>query len=140
MRTARLAQGPTAAQLEQWDRVIAISKERSAKPLYERWNEKVDRSGDCWIWVGARTIASGYGVLGGKDIGTVLAHRFSYEHHIGKIPEGLFVCHRCDNPPCVNPAHLFVGTHADNMRDMVAKGRSRRPAVPVPLSALEREG
>lgn len=66
--------------------------------------------------------ATGYGRVGrGK---TTLAHRVAWEQEVGPIPEGKFVRHHCDNPRCVNPKHLFVGTHLDNMRDKVSKGRS----------------
>lgn len=82
----------------------------------------VDRSGDCWLWLGATQSASG-GFRYGK-FKSQLAHRYSWALTNGPIPTGLFVCHHCDVPLCVRPEHLFVGTQADNMRDMAAKGRS----------------
>jgi len=81
----------------------------------------------CWEWARSRA-PNGYGRL---KIGTrtVYAHRAAWTLHFGPIPPGLFVCHRCDNPPCVRPDHLFLGTSADNVRDSIEKGRwgHRRP-------------
>lgn len=99
---------------------------KESEPAATRIDHYIDRSGGegaCWPWTGYTQ--NGYGVLkyGRRGSSPVRAHRVAYELAHGLIPEGLFVCHHCDNPPCCNPAHLFVGTAADNAQDMVAKGR-----------------
>lgn len=75
---------------------------------------------ECWVWSGFKR-PTGYGTNYGMS--EPRAHRMSWALHNGPIPEGLCVCHRCDNPPCCNPAHLFLGTVGDNMRDRTQKGR-----------------
>lgn len=95
------------------------------KPLLERFNAKVVRGPDCWLWAGCKH-KFGYGKLLGPSKRVDFAHRISWMLFRGPINDGLYVLHKCDNPPCVNPDHLFLGTHDDNSKDMVAKGRSGR--------------
>lgn len=93
----------------------------------QSFEARTDRNGDggCWLWTGSK-IQGGYGKLWvyGKYM---LAHRYSWQLHNGPIPDELCVLHRCDNPSCVNPDHLFLGTQADNLADMRAKGRDNQP-------------
>jgi hypothetical protein len=88
----------------------------------ERLFRKVDKTDYCWNWVGNKN-SKGYGYLTYCKK-TYRTHRLSWEIHHGPIPGDLFVLHKCDNPSCVNPDHLFLGTHRDNMDDMVRKGRT----------------
>lgn len=85
---------------------------------------KADRTSGCWIWTALKN-AKGYGVVN-YQYKTQLAHRLAWTLTHGPIPHGLYACHKCDTPACINPDHLFLGTQFDNMRDMAAKGRSRR--------------
>jgi hypothetical protein len=99
-----------------------IARIRRPKPTPDElfWS-KVDRSGDCWIWTGTR-MHQGYGVVI-RNYKRLYAHRVAFEIAYGPIPDGMDILHRCDNPPCVRPEHLDIGTHTDNMRDASRKGR-----------------
>lgn len=101
------------------------------RPLADRFWEKVDKGAAdaCWDWIGARAAVrylGGYGIImvvkGQSPVG---AHRVSWELHNGPIPPGMLVCHKCDNPSCTNPKHLFLGTVQDNSIDCARKGRVR---------------
>lgn len=92
--------------------------------VYDRFERYVVRQDGCWSWSGARD-ADGYGIVSMQKHRVARAPRVSWEIHKGPIPSGIFVLHRCDNPPCTNPLHLFLGTPKDNMQDAVRKGRNR---------------
>lgn len=100
------------------------------KTLEERFWSYVDRRGpdECWPWKGYCAKSGGHGRFLEVRRQTT-AHRVSWEIHRGIIPEGMHVLHSCDSPSCVNPAHLFLGTQADNNRDMAAKGRQAKGTV-----------
>lgn len=93
-------------------------------PVARFWS-KVDKSGDCWTWTAGRNDLGygqfSYGGKGGKNVG---AHRYAYMLTHGAIPEGAFVLHNCDNPSCVRPDHLRIGSQVDNMRDRSQRGRN----------------
>lgn len=104
----------------------------SDRPWRERFLELVDKRGpdECWPWKGRRD-ASGYGIFA-KDRKNWRASRVAWEFANDQpFPEGLFACHTCDNPPCVNPAHLWPGTAKENSHDARAKGRLRRGPIPT---------
>lgn len=96
------------------DKVISIVER------LDKYTLKTERG--CWWWFGNIWKDNGYGRLtvNGKSVG---AHRLSYESRVGSIPKGKLVCHKCDNPICVNPEHLIVGTHKDNTQDILKRGR-----------------
>jgi hypothetical protein len=101
-----------------------VDEGNSIKRFHKKY--QIDQN-DCWIWNGGtRSNSKGipYGRHWTDDFKSIGAHRFSFEITHGPIPKGMYVCHKCDTPLCVNPDHLFVGTHHDNMRDMVQKNRS----------------
>jgi hypothetical protein len=100
------------------------------KSAIDRTLEKVVRIpfAGCWIFTGALNEA-GYGIVGtgGRGQPNDRAHRITYRHYCGEIPEGMLVCHECDTPSCCNPDHLFLGTHKDNTQDMIRKKRNSPP-------------
>jgi hypothetical protein len=107
-------------------------------PLADRFWSKVDTDGECWLWTGALN-RCGYGEVR-AFAKKQSAHRVAWEITNGSIPEAQHVLHRCDTPACVNPDHLFLGSHTDNMRDMSRKGRSGPTNHPERMARGDRNG
>lgn len=105
------------------DPTVVKQKQLHGASLRERIQNYTEHGEGCWSWTGYRD-PNGYGRLRVDGV-PKLAHRLSWELYRGTIPEGMHVLHRCDNPPCVKPAHLFLGDHDMNMRDKMAKKRHR---------------
>jgi hypothetical protein len=105
----------------------------------ERFWSEVELGDECWRWTRG-TAGTGYGAFR-SERNRVYAHRFAYEDFFGSIPPGMFVCHHCDNPSCVRPSHLFVGTPSENVLDSVRKGRWNESHLPGVLRrfAADRE-
>lgn len=103
---------------------------RAPSPAIDRVMNRIVRvpEAGCWLFTGALN-ESGYGIVGkgSRGAGVDRAHRITYQHYVGPIPDSLFVCHHCDVPSCCNPEHLFIGTNDENMRDCRAKGRDAKP-------------
>ena len=103
---------------------LILTPEREA-----RFWQMVDKSGDCWVWT-AHKNEHGYGLFSINNQ-SKRAHRIAYTMAFGEIPEGLVVCHHCDNRRCVRPDHLFLGTKRDNTHDAMKKGRLTGPRKPA---------
>lgn len=100
--------------------------------IEKRFWDRVNKTDGCWKWTASKNLR-GYGQLTfgsrtDKSRNTVSAHRLSWMINVGDIPSKMCVLHKCDNPPCVRPEHLYVGTHQDNMRDRDSKGRNAQVA------------
>lgn len=101
---------------------------RKSRPLIDRFMDRVEpvTESGCWLWRGP-VCRAGYGKIGRgrRGTGTIKTHRLSWELFVGEIPIGLNVLHKCDVPCCVNPRHLWIGSHRENVTDKIRKGRAR---------------
>lgn len=107
---------------------MIVNKEKVIQRMVQ--HTQYDETSGCWEWIGSKRNGYGRMIVGSRSDGTrksASAHRVSYELEYGEIPDGLEVCHKCDNPCCINPAHLFLGTRQDNIDDRERKHRNNPP-------------
>lgn len=120
------------------DKARAVKIANLNSRFWERFWNRVDKTGDCWNWMGSLNL-SGYGQV--KLLRKAkMCHRITFEVTFGPIPEGMQVCHRCDNPRCVRPEHLFLGTPKNNVDDCISKNRRRYKHGSVPKRKGEFNG
>jgi len=100
----------------------SCQRKKEPIPIEKRFWRYVEMTDGCWLWTGSRN-SKGYGLIDDNSGRSLRAHRVSWKIHFGPISPGLQVLHKCDNPPCVNPAHLFLGSSLDNTRDCISKNR-----------------
>lgn len=118
------------------EEMVALGEDLKAQKRFWSHVEKKDKN-QCWPWMSALS-QKGYGVFNYRQK-TMKSHRISYFLSFGTLIDGLLVCHRCDNPPCCNPNHLFLGTAMENQRDSILKGRSRKAIGEYASSAKLKE-
>jgi hypothetical protein len=114
------------------------ARTRTVEEFADLFWERVDKSGECWIWLG-RVAGKGYGQITTKWFTTEIAHRIAYMLEVGPVPDGMLVCHHCDTRLCMRPSHLFIGTDRDNVQDMLRKGRSNRVGEANPCARVTEE-
>lgn len=105
---------------------VLVTVTQNDNNVQRRFWKHVEKSENCWVWKGWKH-RDRYGLVR-INKRMYMAHRIAYQMSVGPIPEGMLVCHRCDNPPCVRPDHLFLGTDYDNQQDAIRKGRIRNYA------------
>lgn len=105
-----------------------IALQDLTQEFLERFWSRIHKGDGCWEWTWSKD-NKGYGMMGMPSRNAVKVHRISWAIHYGQIPEGLCVLHHCDNPPCVRPDHLFVGTNLDNIINKMEKGRAALPMI-----------
>ena len=138
----KAAQGYCLMHYRRWAKNADLAKPNirltSHEEMFDYWMSRTPRpSKRCWNWKGPQQGRTGYGVIVVKKR-RIAAHRFAYERAHGDIPDGAMVCHRCDNPLCVNPAHLYAGSPAENAHEAVFKGRFHASLTPAQVNVLRK--